>query len=465
MNDIKASLARIFIAVINADGIVSMKELGYLEKELNPKYQLLPDDFEKSKQMTFAEAVKVIKSEADNSYFDKFKNKILTVAEDMENLSRVDGDIHIHPREALLCLAFRLAVDTDYCEVISCHNNSLRFSKSDILYVNTEKEQDSYFNAVINRNYYAIQYMLQSFGFNFVFIPKMMETFLGYSDEYLEEIIRHFYPDTKEIEATRDSIKYHLKEADTIDFTKNMFYGGESIIPSVLIKIGSTQNRNRDGLTDFILLNVDHEGVLKPLQEFLFKYDDLCEKNNLIVHRGRQNNEFQVKSFHRTYFEYLMQMARKIIIKVDVLKKKMTIEFGNVGEIKLSRAEAKAFYITLLYYSIKREPFTKNWQHEERMVEQKMVFDRIYDKLKNRTNNSKNDFYIDRYQILYGKITEAFKNTSNAYIQSFMPQYDEEKQEIVTPFAFIKLLVTNERYKEKTLDNKGFIGWVNGLLH
>lgn len=473
MNDIKASLARIFIAIINADGIVSMKELEYLEKEIKPKYRLSSEDFDNSKKLTFAEASQIVKSEIENSYFERFKNKILTVVEDMENLSRVDGNTQIHPREALLCLGFRLFLETNYCKIISCYNNYLRFSKSDVLYVNTEMEQEDYYNEVIQRNYNIICYMFQSFGFNFVSISRIKEMLLGYSDEYFEEIIRHFYPDLNEIDIVRNAIKYQLCKVSTISFSRNLLQGQNKIDPSVLIKIGSTQARNRDGMTDFILLNINKEGVLAPLQDFLFKYDYLCEDSKLMVQRGRLNNEFHVKSFHRTFFEYLMQLTRKIEIHL-FYENIARIEFGCIRRLPINRTYDKALYITLLYYAAKREPFIVSQRRpldkypNDRTIMQVQYdkFCRIYGQINNGGELIRDidGFYSTRLSMIRNHLNECFETITNEYIKLFVPILDKNKKEMNMRFSYVKLVMEAETNIESDICWDELIKWVDSIV-
>ena len=115
---VQIAIARVFSAIVNADGIISGNELECLE-DLKRKYSLSDSDFEDSRHLTFAEAAKAIKEHLE--FFDSNPQKQQSFINDVtllsfvdtnsfrvENIEMEDVDVSIHPREVLLCLALRL---------------------------------------------------------------------------------------------------------------------------------------------------------------------------------------------------------------------------------------------------------------------------------------------------------------------------------------------------------------------
>lgn len=469
-SEIKPAIARVFSAIINADGIVSMKELEYLENELKPKYQLYSDDFEKSKNLTFAEAVQIIKTQID----DRFNYK--GFIDDIDSLAKADGDVHT--KEALLCLALQHTIDDGarYLKVklVSCGTNHLKFSKNEIIYL--ESEKNPYINEIIDRNYAAICYMLQSFGFQFIYIPKIKEIFQAYSIDYQKEILKYLYP-YNSIDEIYKSFTSRLDGATTEDFTNMILSDCRERMtkPSLMIKIASTQNRNRDHLTDFLLLDVVENGFLTTIQRFLDKYDRLSSRNTILVQRGEHTSEFNSKSFQRTFVEYLYNKVSDIEIHLDYSHKPF-VRLGSIGEFT-PPAKSLALYITLLYYSYKSTPFIKNWNHKHQMREQMDVFYKVYqlvtdggvddyldDEDKGKRMLQETDFY-NTIQVDYNKLKDCFGKLPNNYLHQFAPTYDRASQ----TYGFTKLLAIQIiSYKQgkkvdENVDSEMFTSYIETL--
>lgn len=494
MNEIKSAIARIFTAVINADGIVSTKELEHLEKVIMPKYGLKASDF-KEVDYTFAEAVNTIKTPEGERYLkkrykkkeEKKKNrrgekdkKVLSFTEDMEELARADGGIH--PKEALLCLSFRLAMEDDgTLSLVSFNNNELRFSKQEIIYV--ENEWDEEINEEISNNYDAIRYMLQSFGYHFIYLPKVREEFSGYSEDYKVQLIKYYYP-SRYAETERDNLlgQFNNKLQGNIDkykvtksFCEMLFEGNEhKIKPAFLIKIGTTQKRNPNGLTDFIMLRIREKEVhntlactgcqyyndmfkipdnraLDTLQHFLNKYDRLCEKNDVLVHRGGiVSSGFNLKSFYGTFLEYLYRRVEKMAFHIHgaVIDMHLGDSYTKSFKINKSNCSELALYLTELYYSNtggfvyesekKRESLKTAMLDDdmfEQLTEQYEKFKLIYNGL---TNGGLIPYCKYNEELLYGEFTTMQSNfrekiKGSPMVMKYFPPYDKQNKIILIP--------------------------------
>ena len=99
----KASLMRVISDLIQADGIIDMQEIEYLET-LRTKYKIMPDDEQRADHLTFAEAVTTL-AEAEAV----LRHQLVT---DFAEVAMSDN--YCARAEALLMLALR------YCLVVAC---------------------------------------------------------------------------------------------------------------------------------------------------------------------------------------------------------------------------------------------------------------------------------------------------------------------------------------------------------
>ena len=150
LEDFKIAALRVFYDIVNADGIIDVKEIRLLE-ELKKKYGLISNDghedvvlLDKAHSKTFSEALTDLYewkySESNNEYAEKYSLRELYL--DAKELANIDSDCSAN--EALLLLSLQYMLDDEKniglgVRVISCKTRNLRFSKHEILYVEDEK--------------------------------------------------------------------------------------------------------------------------------------------------------------------------------------------------------------------------------------------------------------------------------------------------------------------------------------
>ena len=443
---IKAAIARIFMAIINADGIISTKELEFLDNKIKPNYFLDNVDFDKAKALTYAEAINLIKegggikkTDIDEILITKRNDFLLEVEKDMELMSTVDGNRDT--KEALLCLAYRYVVDND-SKIVSCDKDMLKFSPNEIIYV--ESDYDINVNKTIEENYYTICYMMQSFGYQFIYIPRTQRIIQEYDATYKKEIIKYLYP---HIDANKmyQSFVNRLDNVTTSDFTKMLFSKTNDVItPSLLLKIDSTRFFNKNNQIDFLLINIKKEGIIKSIELFLKKLDDLCDENSVHVLRGLHSLDFDKKSFHNTFVEYIKNKADEIEIHIDKNNKKYYIHFCGCGVNVNIPPKSLSLYITMLYCAMEGCCFTKKAvsRTKDNRNKQYNIFYNIYnhicgDEIKNDANRLKNDgakqilsedCFYDSIQTDYDKLIKPFEKLEEKYLKIYAPIYDKVEQ-------------------------------------
>lgn len=413
------AIARIYAAIIYADGFLSQQELEYLEYVLKPKYKISTWDFQQLSKCTFAQAIHAILAPQGRKWLDSCHQTILSLVEDMETLAKCDSQIT--PKEALICLCARLALKTEMCAIVSYQEENLRFSKSDIIYV--ESCYDASINEEIDKQYDNIQFILNNFGYNFIYIPKVCEKMIGYQDSYRKHLLQLLFPEEKHQEELDTMVLSRLSIASSVGFSEMLFDDFQpetDSYPSLLIKLPSAPSSSRDSKSDFALVKIQGS-ILETIQTFFIKYNSLTKRHFLQIQNGAPINMFQYRGFHRTFIEYL----RNIVTDIQIhFKTKNVVRFGSLGEIHLPH-RLLAAYLTILYFYIKQKPFCKDWRIVE---EQFCIFKKIYTALQPYHSYEKEEFYTNM-QVDYGKISnQYFGKLPNKCLQKMAPIYNRTAQ-------------------------------------
>lgn len=446
------AIARIFAAIIYADGFLSQQELEFLEDTLKPKYDISSWDFQRIGMCSFSNAIHTILSPQGRRWLENLHLTVLSLMSDMEMLAQCDAQIT--PKEALICLCARLALETPMCSIVAYHEDNLRFSKSDIIYV--EPTEEDAINKEINDQYDNIQYILHNFGYNFIYIPKVREEMVGYSDSYRRHLLQLLFPEDKHQEELDAMILTRMPVASSVGFSEMLFDEflpqGE-FSPSLLIKMPSTQSLRKNAGSDFALIKIEGN-ILQTIQTFFHKYNALAGKNYLHIQNGNAANMFQYRGFHRTFIEYLRNIVTDIQIHIQ---NKIVIRYGTLGDVHLPH-RLLAAYLTVLYLDLKQKPLCKDWKQ---INEQYAIYKKIYAAFQPYTCCEKDDFYTNM-QIDYGKIAnQHFGKLPNKYLQKMVPLYDRAKQifyfHSLPPVQVVKYSVVG------TPSAIPFVDWVEGL--
>ena len=446
------AIARLFAAIIYADGYLSQHELQFLEESIKPKYKISNQDFQQINKCSFAQAIQVLTSHQGIKWLEDCYQTTQSIVDDMETMALCDGQIS--PKESLICLCARLAFENDLCSIVTYIEDNFRFSKSDVIYV--ESSIDAALNEEIENQYDSIQYILNNFGYNFIYIPRVREEFISFSDIFRKQLLQFLFPENKHQEALDAMILSRLPAASTCSFSNMLLEAAQPNItftPSLLIKLPTKHPSSPHGQSDFALIKIQG-GVLQTIQTFFKKYNALSGCNYVQVQNGSLMNKFQCRGFHKTFIEYL----RNVITDIQIhIQNKIVVRYGSIGEVHLPH-RLLAAYLTMLYFSIKEKPFCKDWK---RIEEQYIIFKRIYTALQPYHSYEKEDFYANM-QIDYGKIaSQYFGNFPNKNIQKMAPVYDRAAQTLrflhLPPVQVVLYSATGKP------SNIPFTDWVDNL--
>lgn len=369
--DIKRAILRLFYDMINADGIIHDKEIKILE-DLKKKYNISKDDDDgkltyEAHTMTFSDALLKLKDwKKDKSYsynVNLSKNKNKTYLYSVENiqkdlLSLAESDKNLSSLETLILLAYYYVVINESATCFSCLERNLRFSKKEIIYV--ESAYDKTINKEIQDNHTLISDKLKLHGFEFVYIPYEKDFLIKKNtDGLLEYAIRFIHPinvrDMKKVNILVDELK-NVKTSEFIKwyFRKNDI--GVSFLPSILVKLKKTRvakegtKTQYESYSDFIMISIK-DSIIKTIDNFMCDYIKHLERFtcNAIL---SSNEMINGHGFHRTLLNYLVYKSfsgkvEELIINYEE-KRNEYIEFKGIDQkCHLTSSEIAVYVIVL----------------------------------------------------------------------------------------------------------------------
>ena len=367
LEDFKIAVLRVFYDIVNADGIIDVKEIRLLE-ELKKKYGLISNDghedvvlLDKAHSRTFSEALTDLYewkySDSNNEYAKKYSLRELYL--DAKKLANIDSDCSAN--EALLLLSIQYMLDDEKnidlgARMISCKTRNLRFSKHEILYV--EDDEYGYNEDLGNkRTLNNIQSKLRLYGFEFAYIPEVakflsnknegtiIQSYSGApiteNDSFLSKIMMFTHPLLlKDIEEAK-RFSEELKKVTTSDFVNYYFseHGITIDFPALMLKVKTSRRRvlceqehvKFENFQDFLLIPIVGD-VESTINEFLDRYIELvkCVRNYVILY---DNERVHCKGFHKTLLDYIVYKSKTHVVdKVIFDINHRQIMFDGTGE-------------------------------------------------------------------------------------------------------------------------------------
>lgn len=418
INGFKASAARLFFDMINADGVIEDNEILLLEgfrkceppkddkgnpmdlpdfsKEANKliragglrfKYGIEIDQVKEATKLTTATAIKILidwqenGEKAEVKYNSNTVYKTRNVITDLSVISGCDGSRDIN--EAKLLSAVSLCLNEElpsYMRAIpiSYRERTLRFARKEVVYLESEYDED--INEDIKRNKAYIDSLLTIYGYDFVYIPSVVDFLKKKAKEKLLEPILMFtnpfyYQDEKKTADFANDVQNITTEGFTQTFCRAANLD-EDLPPCILVKVktsvveshdaGSQPNRTK--YTDFIALPINGSVVdsIRRLPDNILEHTDAITS---LVSKTL-NEKLYCKGIHKTLIDYAVHRSNVNIVErvVITLKgnnraadkgkdkakekdKERAIEFVGIdgGVVKAQPAEAVLYLLALIY--------------------------------------------------------------------------------------------------------------------
>lgn len=286
--DQRIALARIVYDLIMADKIIDDKELvkfaGLFGVENNR------DLFHQAQELTFAKAVKLLNQPSDDGNDSEVIRKVHagqrrvnaeTAASIVSETAGSDG--FCAPSEAVLLLAINYFLEknnatyTKY-DIQSFKLTDIFIGKRFVLYVDNNASSKS---LEVEENYDLIVNLLSSIGYQFIYIPKIVEQYKKKGKEMFKAMSMYIFPDIPE-EKVEDVYENILK-MDTKSFVKDYLNEklGFDIIcarPSLMVMLGRSsvigKNVSDKGLVyetnaNFLKINIGEDKVVNVVGDFV----------------------------------------------------------------------------------------------------------------------------------------------------------------------------------------------------
>ena len=265
-----------------------------------------------AKTKTFAEAISILQTIRDEEKKKYIKEKLY-------EMSLSDGSCV--PLEALQIMAVRYALEGKG-QVFSIPSGSSFIENMKVLYI--ENEDNTETDTYIHRHYRAISNEFRLAGFNFVYIPQIVDDYKQIRGEYLQKVIKYMIPTLQEHKV--EKIQQDLCSMTTSRFSyellfKKMGINMLSSKPAFLFKIGESAVADKSGVDDmernlfsnFLLvpISVDEVSSYKEKRTILDSVVDLMDSyrkmvsGKLIIENQPLRKKFLYYGFHRSLFDLI----------------------------------------------------------------------------------------------------------------------------------------------------------------
>lgn len=386
----RIAFARIVSDLIEADFIVEADEMASLDeiikredasekketsakKDKDSDFRITMDMLSEAKTKTFAEAVTTLQGIGDEN-----SKKIM-----MDRLCKTSlSDGSCVPLEALQIMAVKYALEGNG-QVFSIPSGSSYVENMKVLYIENEDKTET--DAYIRSHYRAISNEFRLAGFDFVYIPQIVEDYKAIRGDYLQKVITYMMPLVSESKV--EKIQRDLCSMTTSQFSHELLYKKMGINmlnskPAFLIKIGESAVADKCGVDDmernvysnFLLVPVDNiaqnngdkpESILVRVSALMDTYRSMVS-GKLIVETRPMSKKFLYYGFHRSLFDLIAYGKDKTDYKliINLKNRKNPVVLRPVDEqpepaVESSRdlpidlnAQPYTLYILMVYLSL-----------------------------------------------------------------------------------------------------------------
>lgn len=304
-------MARIISDMIKADNIIEESEIRDMKK-LMSRYAITQQDMSDARNVRFSEAVMTLQ-DMPKKERQSFFECIYSIA--------LSDNVCV-PKEALLLIALQYClVDHDRKDadgnkmskpyLISCPTGESSISDQYMVYLESSYNEER--NAEVMRDFKLLVTQSRLNGFNFVYIPKMVEEFKGMDSQYVKDVISYMAPNLND--AVVEDVYDRLCKMTTAEFFHSVLYEKLQVKalydakPSLLINIGTSvvPYCGADGTvqyyTEFLCIPIVST-VLSLVEEILEFYQKRVSIKTITL----TDNEGQFKyfGFYRALFDFLI---------------------------------------------------------------------------------------------------------------------------------------------------------------
>ena len=419
----KIAFARIITDLIEADFVVEADEMQFFERIISKECFGISDAMlVEAKKMDFAKALSILKG----LEFDSRK----LVVDTLKQLSMSDGVCV--PLEAMLIFAVEQVLMND-AMLHSIPQSGIDIDNLKAIYIENEVSE---IGSQIEARLSSIVSEMKLVGFDFVYIPRIIQDFGRMDHDYLKKVVKYMIPSISDERV--DTICNNLRELTTAKFCRDLLYKklGMNLIdckPSLLIKVNDSdivdkyesEAVERVRYSNFLQLEL-REDATEEIHSIIEQYHSMISCSITVESKPRIP-KFVYTGFHRTLFDLIAfgREPKEYRLIFDISNHKANVYFESLDEareqlsLKLNPQEAA------LYYMIIKESLVGeglDWREHIPESEKKVILDeynRVYREIGKANSVSE---YKDRIQVHHIKNRiRAFRNISNA--DMFVPEH------------------------------------------
>lgn len=256
--------------------------------------------------------------------------------------------------EALLLIGLSRCLEDPYssAQIVSIPQPVFNVAFGSVLYI--ESSTNEGLNQVINDNFRTLFKECQVVGFNFIYVPKVIEHYRSTDRKLTSRIVRFLSPALSD-EGVENVIN-GLLSINTQNFCKDILCNKLGIKelrdtePALLIKIGRSYV-NDNLYANYLKINVD-ENIVKQMQKLLDTFSGMLSSDNINVSKVEEKkNQFLYHGFYKQLLDiYLIRRNVRSTVNVHPYKEEILMPDIDMKLTKLHRRE-KALYLLLLIVS------------------------------------------------------------------------------------------------------------------
>lgn len=347
----KIAFARVITDLIEADFVVEADEMQFFERIISKDgFSISEAMLAEAKKMDFARALSILKN------LDTDSRKL--VVDTLKQLSMSDGVCV--PLEAILIFAVEQVLMFD-ATVHSIPQSGINIENLKVIYIENE---ETAIGEEIESKLTAIVSELKLVGFDFVYIPRLIQDFSRMEHDYLRKVVKYMIPSISDDRVSL--ICDNLRGLTTSRFCRDLLYKklGMNLIdckPSLLIKINDsdivdrydTESVDRIRYSNFLQIELKDD-IIESIHSLAETYHSMISCSITVESKPR-TPKFIYTGFHRSLFD-LIAFGRELQeykLVFEVFEHKAIIYFESIEDnheriyLKLNPQEAALYYMII----------------------------------------------------------------------------------------------------------------------
>ena len=363
--DQRIALARIVYDLIMADKIIDDEEVVKFAKLFGEENNRIL--FHQAQELTFAKAIKLLTQPSDDNNDNEIIRKVHAdqrrrQAEKAANIvsETANSDGFCAPAEAILLLAIDYflkknnATYTKY-DIQSFKLTDIFIGKRFVLYVDNNASSKS---LEVEQNYDLIVNLLASIGFQFIYIPKIVEQYKKKGLEMFKAMSMYIFPDIPEDKV--EDVYNNIMQMDTKSFVKDYLNEklGFDIIcarPSLMVMLGRSsvigKNISDKGLVyetnaNFLKINIGEEKVVNVVGDLVHDFNKFVTFN-FHIDFNPAKDKLLYHGIHKAFFR-MVALAKNNPQQYNInISTNLHAVFINDYKLPLAKGKT-AIYIMIL---------------------------------------------------------------------------------------------------------------------